>query len=282
MKNTEKNKNNRITQIIDLKETVIMNFSGIYKNQSFYKDHAEKEIFWTELSDLSGCNCYCDAEAADRICGEIQNYTGNGIHFIDSGNYHYMTRLWLEKQQVPFRLLVFDNHTDMQPPAFGGLLSCGGWIAASLEEISTLEKVILIGPDEEAYAQVEAPFRKKVQFLSREKLQAMTVQEKMCYFEELQTELPLYISVDKDVLRPADADTTWSQGDMLLSELKEFLNIILKQRAVIGMDICGECDPDACEKNLLNDRANQEIFEVWEKYFQIHGNERKGTAANEE
>ena len=110
----------------------------------------------------------------------------------------------------------------------------------------------------------------------------MTVQEKMCYFEQLQTKLPLYISVDKDVLCPADADTTWSQGDMLLSELKEFLNVILKKQAVIGMDICGECDPDACEKNLLNDRANQEIFEVWEKYFQIHGNERKGTAANEE
>ena len=54
MKNTEKNKNNRITQTIDFKETVIMNFSGIYKNQNFYKDHAEKEIFWTELSDLSG------------------------------------------------------------------------------------------------------------------------------------------------------------------------------------------------------------------------------------
>ena len=281
MKNIEENKNNKIIRMTDMGETVVMNFSGIYKDQNFYKDHSDEKIFWTELNHLSGCNCYCDAEASEQIRREIQKYTGNGIHFIDSGNYHYMTRLWLEKLQVPFRLLVFDNHTDMQLPAFGGLLSCGGWIAASLEEISMLEKVILIGPDEEAYAQVEPSFKKKVQFLSREKLLAMTVQEKTCYFEQLQTELPLYISVDKDVLCPADADTTWSQGDMLLSELKEFLNIILKQQTVIGMDICGECDPDACEKNLLNDRANQEIFEVWEKYFQIHGNERKGTAANE-
>ena len=264
-------------------ENVIMNFSGIYKEQQFYRNRTiMKNISWVEVQDLPGSNCYCDDEARKQILEKMDTYTGEGIHFIDSGNYHYVSRLWLQKIQQPFSLLVFDNHTDMQLPAFGGLLSCGGWIAASLEEISTLEKVILIGPDEEAYAQVEAPFRKKVQFLSREKLQAMTVQEKMCYFEELQTELPLYISVDKDVLRPADADTTWSQGDMLLSELEEFLNIILKKQAVIGMDICGECDPDACEKNLLNDRANQEIFEVWEKYFQIHGNERKGTAANEE
>ena len=121
MKNTEKNKNNRITQTIDFKETVITNFSGIYKNQNFYKNYAEEEISWTELSDLSGCNCYCDAEASDRIRKEIQAFTGKGLHFIDSGNYHYMTRLWLEKLQIPFRLLVFDNHTDMQPPAFGGL-----------------------------------------------------------------------------------------------------------------------------------------------------------------
>lgn len=265
MKNTEKNKNNKITQIIDLKETVIMNFSGIYKNQSFYKDHAEKEIFWTELSDLSGCNCYCDAEAADRICEEIQNYTGNGIHFIDSGNYHYMTRLWLEKQQVPFRLLVFDNHTDMQPPAFGGLLSCGGWIAASLEELPLLHEVILVGPDEEAYVQVEPELQQKVCFLSREKLSMMTAEEKEDFFKNLDADLPLYISVDKDVLCKEDASTTWSQGDMHLSELMSFLEVVLELQNVVGMDVCGEGDQDSGSEDFLNDHANEAILRLWEK-----------------
>ena len=265
MKNTEKNKNNKITQIIDLKETVIMNFSGIYKNQSFYKDHAEKEIFWTELSDLSGCNCYCDAEAADRICEEIQNYTGNGIHFIDSGNYHYMTRLWLEKQQVPFRLLVFDNHTDMQPPAFGGLLSCGGWIAASLEELPLLHEVILVGPDEEAYVQVEPELQQKVCFLSREKLSMLTAEEKEAFFKNLDADLPLYISVDKDVLCKEDASTTWSQGDMHLSELMSFLEVVLELQNVVGMDVCGECDQDSGSEDFLNDHANEAILRLWEK-----------------
>ena len=265
MKNTEKNKNNKITQIIDLKETVIMNFSGIYKNQSFYKDHAEKEIFWTELSDLSGCNCYCDAEAADRICEEIQNYTGNGIHFIDSGNYHYMTRLWLEKQQVPFRLLVFDNHTDMQPPAFGGLLSCGGWIAASLEELPLLHEVILVGPDEEAYVQVEPELQQKVCFLSREKLSMMTAEEKEDFFKNLDADLPLYISVDKDVLCKEDASTTWSQGDMHLSELMSFLEVVLELQNVVGRDVCGECDQDSGSEDFLNDHANEAILRLWEK-----------------
>lgn len=265
MKNTEKNKNNRITQTIDFKETVIMNFSGIYKNQNFYKDHAEKEIFWTELSDLSGCNCYCDAEASDRIRKEIQVFTGNGIHFIDSGNYHYMTRLWLEKLQIPFRLLVFDNHTDMQPPAFGGLLSCGGWIAASLEELPLLQEVILVGPDEEAYTQVEPDLQQKVLFLSREKLSTMTAEEKEGFFNNLSEDLPLYVSVDKDVLCKGDASTTWSQGDMHLSELMSFLELVLERQNILGMDVCGECDMDSCSEDFLNDHANEAILRLWEK-----------------
>ena len=265
MKNTEKNKNNRITQTIDFKETVIMNFSGIYKNQNFYKNYAEEEIFWTELSDLSGCNCYCDAEASDRIRKEIQAFTGKGLHFIDSGNYHYMTRLWLEKLQIPFRLLVFDNHTDMQPPAFGGLLSCGGWIAASLEELPLLQEVILVGPDEEAYTQVEPDLQQKVLFLSREKLSTMTAEEKVGFFNNLSEDLPLYVSVDKDVLCKGDASTTWSQGDMHLSELMSFLELVLERQNILGMDVCGECDMDSCSEDFLNDHANEAILRLWEK-----------------
>ena len=265
MKNTEKNKNNRITQTIDFKETVIMNFSGIYKNQNFYKNYAEEEIFWTELSDLSGCNCYCDAEASDRIRKEIQAFTGKGFHFIDSGNYHYMTRLWLEKLQIPFRLLVFDNHTDMQPPAFGGLLSCGGWIAASLEELPLLQEVILVGPDEEAYTQVEPDLQQKVLFLSREKLSTMTAEEKEGFFNNLSEDLPLYVSVDKDVLCKGDASTTWSQGDMHLSELMSFLELVLERQNILGMDVCGECDMDSCSEDFLNDHANEAILRLWEK-----------------
>ena len=265
MKNTEKNKNNRITQTIDFKETVITNFSGIYKNQNFYKNYAEEEISWTELSDLSGCNCYCDAEASDRIRKEIQAFTGKGLHFIDSGNYHYMTRLWLEKLQIPFRLLVFDNHTDMQPPAFGGLLSCGGWIAASLEELPLLQEVILVGPDEEAYTQVEPDLQQKVLFLSREKLSTMTTEEKEGFFNNLSEDLSLYVSVDKDVLCKGDASTTWSQGDMHLSELMSFLELVLERQNILGMDVCGECDMDSCSEDFLNDHANEAILRLWEK-----------------
>ena len=121
--------------------------------------------------------------------------------------------------------------------------------------------------DEEAYMQVEPEFQQKVQFLSREKLLAMTGEEKNTFFRNLRADLPMYISVDKDVLCTADASTTWSQGDMSLEKLQKFLEIVLQQQQILGMDICGECDPDACERNLLNDRANQKLLELWKKYF---------------
>lgn len=201
---------------------------------------------------------------------KLEEFDADGIHFIDSGNYHYMSCIWLEKLNTPFRLVVFDNHTDMQPPAFGGLLSCGGWVAASLEELPLLKEVILVGPDQEAFDQTEPTLREKVRFLSREKLREMTLEEKVSFFKELTAELPTYLSVDKDVLCPKEASTTWSQGEMTLEELCQFVKILLEKQDILGMDVCGECDPDACEGDHLNDLANRKLLELWRKERQIY------------
>ena len=246
-------------------DIIIMNFSGIYRQQQFWQtgETQRQNISWVEVQELPGSNCYCDEEAAKVLKEKLEKFSAGGMHFIDSGNYHYMSRIWLEKLEVPFRLVVFDNHTDMQLPAFGGLLSCGGWIAASLEELPLLEEVILIGPDQEAFDQTEPAFRQKVQYLSREKLRTMTPEEKRAFFEKLEMDYPMYISVDKDVLCKEDASTTWSQGDMTLEELCQFVEILLDKQQILGMDVCGECDPDACDGNALNDRANQELLRLW-------------------
>ena len=249
-----------------------MNLSGIYKQQQFWRtgETQKNKISWVEVQELPGSNCYCDEDAMETLRQKIEAFDAEGIHFIDSGNYHYMSRIWLEKLKEPFRLVVFDNHTDMQPPAFGGLLSCGGWVAASLEELPFLEEVILIGPDQAAFDQTEPELRKKVRFLSREQLSGMTLEEKLAFFEEMSAELPVYVSVDKDVLCSENASTTWSQGDMTLKELCQFGEILLKEQRVLGMDVCGECDPDACEDSHLNDRANQELLEIWGKEQKIY------------
>lgn len=260
---------------------VLMNFSGIYKEEEFWKD---RQVSWIEVQDICGTNCYCDEEAIAEIYKRTESHSVAGIHFIDSGNYHYMTRLWLTGIKEPFCLLVYDNHTDMQPPAFGGILSCGGWIAASFEELENLKYVILIGPDEDAYEQVDEKFKDRVKFLSREKLQRMSDEEIGCFLKKVICEkcnwkqlegtqtrdeklLPLYISVDKDVLCAEDAQTAWSQGDMRLATLLSGIQSVLECAEVnggrvIGVDICGEADMENVHDNGANDLANNRLLEV--------------------
>ena len=274
-------------------KTLIMDFSGIYEEQQFWKG---KEASWVEARDIPGTNCYCDEEAMNEIRSRIAPYSYGEIHFIDSGNYHYMTRIWLEKISEPFDLLVFDNHTDMQPPAFGGLLSCGGWIYDSVMELPLLQKVILIGPDEEAFSRVEPEIQKK--------LRGMELMEILDFVKEQTGKKPLYISIDKDVLCPEDADTNWSQGDMRLETMVRCLECAVSRckagdilstgsenadieqldavredtqkdgaacsdltvtdlclfPGILGVDICGECDAAGTGNSALNDYANARLW----------------------
>ncbi|MCI5901137.1 MAG: arginase family protein [Blautia sp.] len=247
-------------------EIAVMNFSGIYERQCFYRKYEHQ---WIDLKNLSGTNCYCDEMAGDKIREAVENLPLRGIHFLDSGNYHYVSRFWMEKIQKPYQLLVFDNHTDLQPPAFGGLLSCGGWIADSLETLPELKRVILIGPDEEAWQHTEEKYRERICFLSREKLQTARQNGRMGeVLKALETdfEMPVYLSVDKDVLSREELRTNWSQGDMTLEELLDLIRelaVLWKENGteLLGADICGECDfqESGTEEN---DQANQKLLSM--------------------
>ena len=247
----------------------IMNFSGIYEKESFY---LETDHSWLDMKHLSGTNCYCDDEAMDAIREKIVSLETKGIHFLDSGNYHYVSRIWMEKIHQPFQLLVFDNHTDLQPPAFGGLLSCGGWIADSLEKLPELKKVFLVGPDGEACSRTDREYQKKTIFLTREMLQE--AREKQDLFSALEAlgmdyRQPVYISVDKDILSTVEIKTNWSQGDMSFTELLDLLSQVLlcwkkEGGEILGVDICGE--PQLQEAGTEeNDRVNKDLMHLLEK-----------------
>ena len=258
---------------MNIENIIVMDFSGIYNREFFLTesmcrqkiDDSKISLTWFDLKSLSGCNCYCDDDAQIAIEKKISGFSPSGIHFIDSGNYHYISKLWLEKIEKPFRLLVFDNHTDMQPPAFGGILSCGGWIAASVEELQNLKEVVLVGPDEESYEQVEEHIKKCTRYLSREALHE--IEQNKSFFENIPTDLPLYISIDKDVLCKEYADTTWSQGDMKLKDLSEYLRNIIalfrkEGQEILGIDICGECDADKQAGTEKNKKANEMLLDL--------------------
>ena len=58
---------------------------------------------------------------------------------------------------------------------------------------------------------------------------------------------PVYLSVDKDILSKEELDTNWDQGNVVLDQVLQFIDVYMQQtpgRQFIGMDICGE-DPEA-------------------------------------
>lgn len=242
------------------KKTVIMNFSGIYEEETFYKD---REVCWIDCRDMSGVNGYCSDDAQEEIKKRIQDYDYRGIHFLDSGNYHYLSKFWLEKIEEPYSLVVFDHHTDMQESAFFGMLSCGSWIKEVLEEHPYIKEVCVVGPPKAAIEQCEPNLASRVVFLTQEELET-GILEKWQEFLENEKELPVYLSIDKDVLCLEDARTNWDQGEMKLEEMEKMIKQVFQKRNVLGADICGENPQDtarmpAKEDLEINGRTNARL-----------------------
>ena len=108
----------------------LMNFSHVYENEKFY---LSEEYNWVDCTNIIGTNGYCDESALAVLKEKVQAIKAEGIHFIDSGNFHYVSEFWLEKIKQDFVLVVFDHHSDMVKPMFSDILSCGSWMLNSLE-----------------------------------------------------------------------------------------------------------------------------------------------------
>ena len=241
----------------------IMRLSKAYDRQEFYQSFPHTIV---ELGDIQGTSCYLDPVAQEEMQRRMEELPLGGIHFLDSGNYHYLTYLWLTKIQEPFSLLVFDHHTDMQPPAFGELLSCGGWIYKALEALPYLEEVVLVGPEEDAFRQTDLSLRKRVRFFGSESLSRS--------FDPLYEELSrlagvssLYISLDKDIFSPQDAVTDWDQGSLTLESFLSLMGHLFSQRekqglGLLGFDICGDGKDAIGEAARINDRTNAALLRM--------------------
>ena len=230
------------------------------------------------LEDIPGTNCYCDEEAIQEIRHRLENLPLKAIHLIDSGNYHYLTRLWLERIDEEFALVLLDNHTDMQLPAFGEILSCGGWAASAIDELPKLRHVCLIGPPAEDLALCPA-YPGKLSLLSSSDLAAGDRKREVQLLETVcRSVLPVYLSIDKDLLCQNDAVTGWSQGSLSLEELESLLERIAARLneagcSFLGADICGEA-PDEPEAVAINGRANDRLIR---KLQQLFGENRRRT-----
>lgn len=177
----------------------ILNLSGVYNDEGWFPPGAAVMDFL----GLEGCYCYCSSEALAVLRRALDNITVSGIHWIDTGDFHYLSKLWLEKIDEPFALALFDNHPDDEDDTLGsGLLSCGNWVKTARKDVHAMK----------------ADFRNT---------------------GSLPPGLPVYLSIDLDVLAPEWARTCWSQGDMTAAQLIGHLESIRSNHRILGVDICG-------------------------------------------
>ncbi|MCR4618228.1 MAG: arginase family protein [Lachnospiraceae bacterium] len=215
----------------------LFNFTNTYET-SKYKDFSV-----IECADISGTDMYLDDEAHKKISLLIKDSSpsspASGIHLIDSGNYHYMSRVFTELIDEPYELIFFDNHTDMKPAMFD-MLSCGSWAGEVLEKDENLRRMVVIGPPQKSIDELPGEIlgNPKLSFMSREKCEKIRDLGDFIKRETTDT-VPLYLSIDKDVLSKSEVDTNWDQGSMSLDTLAFAIDEICKGRKLIGADICG-------------------------------------------
>ncbi len=191
---------------------------------------------FADFSALEGTNCYCSEDSARAIRERIAGLPLHAVHAIGTGDYHYISLFWLERIGEPFQLVLFDHHPDDQPGAFdGGLLSCGSWVREA-RRLPMLRADRWIRDAEDFPALAELP------------------------------DLPVYLSIDLDVLSEEYARTDWDQGRMTLEELKEALRAVIGARRIIGVDLCGGntpekgASPDDLALNEVTGEALSDLF----------------------
>ncbi|MDY4821948.1 MAG: arginase family protein, partial [Lachnospiraceae bacterium] len=257
-------------------QNLILDFTHVYEDETV----RDREQFqWIDCSDIAESHLYCSPSAYEEIRKRIEPFGISGIHFIDSGNYHYVTKIMTDFLKEPFVLVCFDHHTDMQKPMVEGMTSCGDWAGQVLGENTYLRQLVLIGPPQRDIDGIEIgkPQSQNIQTgekdklltFSEEELQNGTAKAKVAQIKE---GLPFYISIDKDVLNRRFTETNWNQGDMPLPMLEHLLQFFLQKGKVCGVDICGECRmdmplPEYLEAEEINGETNVELYRYVKRHM---------------
>lgn len=234
-----------------------------------------------DIRDIPGTNCYLDEISYSRVKDLVFELPLRDIHFMGSGNYHYLSYFFLGRVTSPFYLVLFDNHPDCQTPAFGDILSCGGWVKKALSDYSLLRKVFIVGASLEHIAE-EEPFPEKVVIVPEAKdLPKIMDSALNCHGDYMGVEgveysgsVGVYISIDKDVLSSEYALTDWDQGKMSLSELcgclEEIMSLVENRKSgeILGVDICGDSksEPNGPD-HYINHNSNIRILETLSRAF---------------
>ncbi|WP_273039104.1 arginase family protein [Tepidanaerobacter syntrophicus] len=220
------------------------------------------------IVDLTGFDKLRFCSQKSRLL-EISNHLKKlprGISFLGSSDFHHLSFSLISNLPEKISLILIDHHSDMYE-TFPHLISCGSWLAELIKE-GKIEKCIIVGVDAGDFAIEKYSLKESnLLFITENEPEKLLISKIASQLSRIET--PVYISIDKDVLRPQDAATGWDQGTMSIAGLKRLICTIKNNAYVFAVDICGEwmlpgdkilLTNEDIWRNRLNEAANLEIL----------------------
>ncbi|MGZ9709031.1 hypothetical protein ACXX81_23835 [Pseudomonas sp. GNP013] len=183
----------------------------------------------------------------------------HGCVFTGSGDYHHLSHLLLKRlpTQQKFQLIICDNHPDNMRYPFG--IHCGSWVywASRLPQVEHVH-VLGIGSQDiglgHAWENHWSPLLKGKLTYWNVNVDTRWMNWVGCgrgnrafshadalmsaFLAQFDRALPVYLSIDKDVLSPDVVNTNWDQGEFLEHHLAALIEVC--QGRIIGADITGD------------------------------------------
>jgi hypothetical protein len=172
-----------------------------------------------------------------------------------SGDFHYLTALWLRKVSEPLVLVSFDNHPDwdIRPPKW----ACGGWVNRALE-LPHVRKVAVWGcgnfecwwphnifgnhrAERVGKLQVHpwADNRPKQDRRRRGAILRENWRERFDQFARSLAGSDVYVTIDLDCVRAEEARTNWENGRFTIVDLMWALEQLRDSCCIVAGDVCG-------------------------------------------
>ncbi|MET4730876.1 arginase family enzyme [Lysobacter enzymogenes] len=205
----------------------------------------------------------CSQRALARFGAELDAAlpARHGCVFLGSGDFHHLSLPLMRRAARAhgrLQVVVFDNHPDNM--RFPLAVHCGSWVSrvAALPQVARVHVVGITSADiglGHAWENRLRPlYRGKLRYWSSQvavgwarllglgaavRTHANVDAALQAFLAEIERDGdPIYLSVDKDVLRPEDAMTNWDQGLMRADAL---LAAVTRLRSrIVASDVTGE------------------------------------------
>lgn len=176
-----------------------------------------------------------------------------------SGDFHFLSALWLRKVSEPVTVVSFDNHPDwdIRPPKW----ACGGWINRALELLH-VRKISIWGCGNfecwwphnifgnhraERIGKLEVhPWADDRPLQDQQRhgtILRANWRERFDQFAHAPGGADVYVTIDLDCLRSEEALTNWENGRFSMVDLVWALEKLRGSCRIVAGDVCGAFSP---------------------------------------